>query len=276
MIEQEKGITSNFSQQKPSLSESLSEATPEHKLEYSSDNESQKRVESLVDEFRLFMQQEGVQGGVNGEREQAMSVGTTQEGSVTLFNLFTELAALKSEVKRESMQVKEAVGQFSGLLDTLRNNNQQLSNELEQRNKQEAVTLFSQRLPIIEDLLDLNDNLERTLSSLTNYQPSWWERRSRQGLAFREDIINGLEITSRRIKKSLRQYEIEPIKCKNKNLNPHCMKVVKVEENELHPDGIVLDVLRKGYRRHGEVIRLAEVVVSKAEKIKIDKTDTEK
>ncbi len=266
MIEHENGITSNFNQQKLSMPESLPEAlskpTQEYKLEGSSDNESQKRVENLVDEFRLFMQQEGV----NGEGEQAMSEGATQEGSVTLFNLFTELAALKSEVKRESMQVKEAVGQFSGLLDTLRNNNQQLSNELEQRSQHEAVTLFSQRLPIIEDLLDLNDNLERTLSSLTNYQPSWWERRSHRGLAFREDILNGLQITSRRIKKSLRQYEIEPIQCKNKNLNPHRMKVVKVEENEQHSDGIVLDVLRKGYIRHGEVIRLAEVVVSKAKK----------
>ena len=213
------------------------------------------QVEQLVEQFRDFLQQENTTALHDKDN--------TQQSPVTLFNLFTELSALKNEVKRESMQVKDAVGQFGTLLDTLKESNQQLSAELEQRQKQKDSTAFGYRLSAIEDVFDLNDSLERTLESLKHYKPSWWEKRSKQGSVFRQDTVDGLEITVRRIKKLFQKYDIESIECLGGKLDPHRMKVVKVMEDNKQANGIILAEIRKGYERHGEVIRLAEVAVNK-------------
>jgi len=220
-------------------------------------SETNEVQEQLVEQFRDFLRQED--SSLHSEKENG------SQDSVTLFNLFTELSALKNEVKRESMQVKDAVGQFGGLLDTLKESNQQLSTELEQRQKQKESTAFGYRLSAIEEIFDLNDSLERTLISLKNYKPSWWERFSKQGSIFRQDTIEGLEITVRRINKLFQKYDIESIECVGGKLNPHRMKVVKVMENKKQENGMILAEIRKGYVRHGEVIRLAEVAVNKVD-----------
>lgn len=207
----------------------------------------------LITQFSEFLQQ----------HDTSPETDTDEQASVTLFSLFTELAALKNEVKRESMQVKEAVGTFGGLLDTLKNSNQQLSTELEQRQKQQKQTAFAYQIPVLEELFDLYDSVERTLESLMSYKPSWWERRSKKGSTFREQTIEGLEITLRRLQKTLNHYSIEPIECVGVPLNPRTMKVVKVMESEKQDNGLVLAEIRKGYIRYGETLRLAEVAVNK-------------
>lgn len=215
--------------------------------------------ENLVAQFREFLQQED-------KTQQALTEEYAKEQPpVTLFNLFTELAALKNEVKRESMQVKEAVGTFGGLLDTLKNSNQQLSTELEQRQQQQKQTAFAYQIPVFNEIFDLYDSVERTLDSLLGYQPSWWEKRSKKGSEFREHTIEGLQITLRRLDKMFNRYSIEHIECVGVSLNPRTMKAVKVMENKEQANGMVLAEIRKGYIRYGETLRLAEVVVNKVD-----------
>lgn len=207
---------------------------------------------ALLAQFSEFLQQ-----------DDSSSALQTEAPPVTLFNLFTELAALKSEVKRESMQVKEAVGTFGSLLDTLKNSNQQLSTELEQRQQQQQQMAFGYQIPVFKEIFDLYDSVERSLESLVNYKPSWWEKRSKKGRAFREQTIKGLEITLRRLQKMLSHYAIEPIECVGVALNPRTMKAVKVVERKKQANGIVLAEIRRGYHRYGDTLRLAEVVVNK-------------
>lgn len=217
-------------------------------------NPLQEKHTKLIAQFSEFLQQED---------NSLLQAQTAEHTPVTLFNLFTELAALKSEVKRESMQVKEAVGTFGGLLDTLKNSNQQLSTELEQRQQQQKQMAFGYQIPVFKEIFDLYDSVERTLESIESYKPSWWEKRSKKGVAFREQTIKGLEITLRRLQKILNNYAIEPIECVGTALNPRTMKVVKVVERKKQANGIVLAEIRKGYHRYGDTLRLAEVVVNK-------------
>jgi len=214
-------------------------------------------LNNLVEQFSGFLQQNGKD--VLSSLEQQ----NTPQNSVTLYNLFGELSALKNEVKRESKQVKDAVGQFSGLLDTLKQNNQQLSAELEYQQQQDEKTSFAYRLPLLEDVLDLNDSLQHTLESAKKHKPSWWERRSKRALFFRQDMIKGLEITQRRINKMLQRHRINAISCVGKTLDPHKMKAVKLVTSPKYENGQVLAEIRKGYTRNDDVIRLAEVVVNK-------------
>ena len=61
------------------------------------------------------------------------SVQPPASGEMDLFTLFTELAALKNEVKLESRQVRQALDHSRELIDAVRENNQQFSNELARR-----------------------------------------------------------------------------------------------------------------------------------------------
>jgi len=239
-------------QHKPSPEKVLKGLSVEDESQLIAQPSQQTEHATLIAQFGEFLQQEAPSVLQDEVRE-----------PVTLFNLFTELAGLKSEVKRESMQVKEAVGKFGGLLDTLKNSNQQLSTELEQRQQQQQQTAFAYQIPVFKEIFDLYDSVERTLESLVSYKPSWWERRSKKGCIFREQTIKGLEITHRRLQKMLSHYAIEPIECVGEALNPRTMKVVKVLERKKQANGVVLAEIRKGYHRYGDTLRLAEVVVNK-------------
>jgi len=212
------------------------------------------QIEQMVDEFRTFLRQEGLrQTDLQGEAQD----------NVTLFTLFTELAALKAEVKRESRQVKEALTRFGTLFDTLKNSNQSLSRELEQRQTQKAQTLFASQQPILVDVIDLYDRLGATLRTLENYQPSWLERRLKRDLAFRQNTVQGLAMTRRRVGRILARHDIESLPCVGKPLDPHSMRAVKIHHDKQQADSIVIGIVRHGYIRRGEVLRLAEVIVNK-------------
>jgi molecular chaperone GrpE len=231
--------------------------------ELQTDPSDERQVEQLVDQFRAFLQQE--------DSQQPDSQDESPD-NVTLFTLFTELAALKTEVKRESRQVKEAVTQFGTVFDTLKDNNQLLSRELEQRQTQKNQTLFASQESILVDVIDLYDRLGVTLHTLETYKPSWLERRLKRDLAFRQNIVQGLRMTRRRVGKILARHDIESVPCVGKPLDPHRMRAVKIHHDKQQTDGIVVGVVRRGYVRRGEVIRLAEVIVNqnKAERKSTD------
>lgn len=212
------------------------------------------QIEQLVDQFQIFLQLE--------DSQPVDSLDGSPDG-VTLFTLFTELAGLKAEVKRESRQVKEAMTQFGALFDTLKDSNQSLSRELKQRQLQKAQTLFVSQQPILVDVIDLYDRLGATLHRLETHQPSWLERRLKRDLAFRLNTVQGLAMTRRRVGKILARHDIESLPCMGRPLDPRRMCAVKIHHNKQQADGIVVGVIRRGYIRRGEVLRLAEVIVNK-------------
>ena len=76
------------------------------------------------------------------------------DSKIDLFALFTELAALKNEVKRESRQVKDALDQFRQVFSSLEERNQAVTRELESCRK--ARSLDQQRAiqPLLIGLLE--------------------------------------------------------------------------------------------------------------------------
>ncbi len=214
--------------------------------------DGEHQIDLLVDEFRAFLQQ-------------ADSPDAPQD-SVTLFTLFTELASLKTEVKRESRQVKEAMTQFGALFDMLKGSNQRLTRELEQHQTQQAQTVFASQQPILIEVIDLYERLGMTLRTLETYRPSWLERRMKRDLAFRQNTVRGLSMTRRRMARILASHDIEAIPCIGKPLNPHRMRAVKIHHDKQQADGIVVGVVRRGYMRHAEVLRIAEVIVNQNKK----------
>ncbi|WP_069472714.1 nucleotide exchange factor GrpE [Candidatus Marithrix sp. Canyon 246] len=157
-----------------------------------------------------------------------------------LFALFTELAALRNEVKLESRQVKKA-------LDMFKQNNQ--DRELMRH--------------VLLDFLDVYDRLDAGMLSLNNYKPSFWKLFYKREFALIASIKEGQAMTLRRFEQQLAKHKVLPIDVLNKILDPHLMRAVEVDKQVKIDNGIVTGELRKGFMWENEILRLAEVKVNK-------------
>jgi len=79
-----------------------------------------------------------------------------------------------------------------------------------------------------------------------------------------EGLAEGLQLNVQRLERSLAAYGIEAITCLGKPVDPALMEVVQIVVDPAQPPGIVLDEVRRGYRRHGQVYRFAQVVATRA------------
>lgn len=211
--------------------------------------------EQLVEQFRQYLDTTRIEDGeLRGE-----------PGEIDLFTLFTELAALKNEVRLESRQVKQALDHSRELIDGLRENNRQFSHELA-RNRQgkDELRLKAER-PLLLEFLELRDRVEATIQSLRKYRPGLLERVRGKQARLISGAVEGLEITQRRLDGLLARYQISPIQPMGKRMDPNTMRVCGTEQRDDQDDGIVLAEVRKGFLRTNQVLRLAEVVVNKKE-----------
>ncbi len=181
-----------------------------------------------------------------------------------LYTLFTELAGLRNEIKLESRQVKQALEHSRELLNTLQEGNQRLSKEVsEQRQANKAVREEAERALLLE-LLELRDRLAITHHSVTGFRPANLLERPRGRLRQLVDGMGeGLEITLRRIDGLLQRHALQPIESVGMRLDPWTMQAISTAHQPDQEEGVVLQEIRKGYRRGEQVLRLAEVVVNK-------------
>jgi molecular chaperone GrpE len=185
------------------------------------------------------------------------------ERQIDLFSLFTELAALKNEVKLESRQLKGAVDDFKAVFATLQASHTQLQQELERsRANQQALRRVLLR-PLLLELLELRDRLEAGLTALQTYRPSFFA-----GLCKREKLLinavrEGQEISLRRLEQLLSGHGVAAVEVLGKRLDPHTMRVAEVEHRNNLENGVVTEELRKGFNWDDEPLRTAEVKVNK-------------
>jgi molecular chaperone GrpE len=181
-----------------------------------------------------------------------------------LFSLFTELAALRNEVKLESRHVKEALNLFKDTFNTVQSSHDQLNKEIEQRRHELATQKREITQPLLLAFLDIYDRLEAGMKTLNSYTPSLLtpyfckqERRLIQGLQ------DGQAMTLRRTLQLLASHQVRPLEVLNKRHDPHRMRVVEVDSQPKRENGIVTGELRKGFMWGNEVLRTAEVKVNK-------------
>ncbi|HHH39003.1 MAG TPA: nucleotide exchange factor GrpE [Sedimenticola sp.] len=209
--------------------------------------------EQLVARFRDYL-------------ETAAETGPEEEGrEVDLSTLFTELAALKNEVRLESRQVKQALDHSRELLDGLQESNQRASEELTRQRREKKVLQARAERPLLLEILALRDRLEAAHQSLEGYRPGLLQRMCAGPGRLISGLGEGLEITLRRLDDLLARYRVTPVETDGKRFDPHTMRVCDTEQRDELEPGVVLAGVRRGYLRDGQVLRLAEVIVNKKE-----------
>ena len=180
-----------------------------------------------------------------------------------LYSVLVELAALRSEVRTESRLVKEALDQFRGVFDTLQTSHATLQRELERARAETSEQARAALRPLLLDVIDLRDRLAAALALAGAARPGWRERLLRAtgsgGAAWQE----GLRMTLRRLDQVLAGRGVVATKLLGRPFDPKLARVVGTSADTAAAAGVVVEEARAGFLWDGQVLRTAEVIVSK-------------
>lgn len=204
-----------------------------------------------------------------------------------LFSLYSEMKALKNEVKIESRHIKQG---FVGVQEALelREENSADSEDQEEDGPELA--------PLLDGIIDLYDRIHASLQTLPEssqgedeqepeFPPKkffWPNRRKKEARERRErnERIQRLERMQReqemiasmragqqmlldRILGLLLAWDITPVVALEQRFDPHNMRAVGTDTLPDLADGTVSDEIRTGFQQQGKVMRLADVRVNR-------------
>lgn len=204
--------------------------------------------ENLIEQFRCYL-------------DEAQRIPEPEGEDV--FSLFTELAGLKAEIKRESRQVKDALEQFKAVFATLQADNEALSRELDRQRAAERTQRRETLRPLLLELLELRDRLEAGLGSGTARPRPLLDRFCRRQQHLLDALREGQTMSLRRLDRILGDYRVRPVETLGRPLDPHTMRAMEVESRPDRDSGIVTGELRKGFFWENELLRAADVKVNK-------------
>jgi molecular chaperone GrpE len=210
--------------------------------------------EQLLQSFRDYL-----------EETEELQNDEAETQAPNLYSLFSELAALKSEVRLESRQVKNSLEQFRAVLAEMQEHRRRLESELKRSKAQILQTRIEAQRGLLLELIELRDRIEAGLRGASRYRPNFLARVSRRNTRFLNSLSEGQEITLRRLDDLLRRYRVQPIETIGSALDPHSMRVHSVRHDPQYENGLVVEEISRGYRLGEDILRAAEVIVNKTE-----------
>jgi len=233
--------------------------------------------EALVERFREYLERAddvrsppapGVTTGpIDGDAAAHAVADTVQDDTgprrVDLFDLLTELAGLRNEVRLESRQLKGALERFGDLFDALRADNAALTLQLEARGDAERRAARDAERTMLLELVELRDRLAAGADAASAHRPGVLGRLGRRSGRMVESLAEGLGIALRRIDESLARRDVHRIPSLGEPMDPHTMRAVAIEHRPDAADGTVVGEARPGYRRGDDVLRTVDAIVNR-------------
>ena len=213
--------------------------------------------QALIDRFRGYL--DTVEDG----EEPPDDPGETAD----LFSVLVEMAALRSEVRTESRLVKEALEQFRGVFDSLQASQATLQRELDRARTETQSALR----PLLLDVIDLRDRLVAALTLSAVARPRWHDRlwrRDRSGVAAWQE---GLRMTLRRLDQVLLDRRVVATQLAGLPFDPRLARAIGTAADSSVAEGTVIKEVRAGFLWDDQVLRTAEVIVSKGDAGKGDR-----
>ena len=217
--------------------------------------------QALIDRFRGYLDM------VEDGEEPPDEPGETAD----LFSVLVEMAALRSEVRTESRLVKEALEQFRGVFDSLQASQATLQRELDRARTETRDQAQSALRPLLLDVIDLRDRLVAALTLSAAARPRWRDRlwrRDRSGVAAWQE---GLRMTLRRLDQVLLDRRVVATQLAGLPLDPRLARAIGTAADSSVAEGTVIKEVRAGFLWDDQVLRTAEVIVSKGDAGKGDR-----
>ena len=217
--------------------------------------------QALIDRFRGYLDM------VEDGEEPPDDPGETAD----LFSVLVEMAALRSEVRTESRLVKEALEQFRGVFDSLQASQATLQRELDRARTETRDQAQSALRPLLLDVIDLRDRLVAALTLSAVARPRWHDRlwrRDRSGVAAWQE---GLRMTLRRLDQVLLDRRVVATQLAGLPFDPQLARAIGTAADSSVAEGTVIKEVRAGFLWDDQVLRTAEVIVSKGDAGKGDR-----
>lgn len=178
------------------------------------------------------------------------------------FSVVAELSAIKNEIKLESRQVKTALDIFKDTFEVLRKAHTQLEIDFNKQREQEIKLRQESERSLLLDLLELRDRLQAGHRYLSNYTPNWLARWN-NSFKYITEIADGQSMLLRRLDEILARRAVQPLQAVGQHFDPMNMQAVQTINDPQTEDGLVMAEARTGFLYHGQLLRLAEVIVNK-------------
>jgi len=191
---------------------------------------------------------------------------TEDERAVDLFSLLVEIASLKNEIRIESRQFKGALDEFRRFTDELNTHTRRLERDLDRVRDESASSERRIERGFLLGLLDLRDSLHNGVTAAGRLPTSFLDRLIPGPARFAASLATGQRLTLQRLDDMLAAYGVRPMAVAGNPFDPNCMRVVGVESVADAEHGTVLRETRSGFFHRGEILRIAEVIVSKKDK----------
>jgi molecular chaperone GrpE len=173
----------------------------------------------------------------NGE-ESAGSTVAADSGA----GLPADLEAQLQAAREEAAQYKDKYLRELAEMENFRKRQERIGLERNQRYKRD----------LIEKVLEVMDNLDRAMS----YEDSM----------DRESLHQGLRMVQWQLNELLRAEGLTPVPTVGERFDPHMHEAVDKVPSSEHPEGIVVEEVRKGYMMGSDLLRPARVMVSAGSK----------
>jgi molecular chaperone GrpE len=211
--------------------------------------------QALLSQFSAWLD-----AAANGPEPPEEPVPTTD-----LYSLFVEMAGLRSEVRTESRLVKEALDQFRDVFDSLRSGQATMQQELERARAEARDQARVAVRPLLLDIIDLRDRLLAAVKFSGAARSGWLGRLPRLKASGEESWREGLRLTLRRLDQALLDRGVVALRLEGQPFDPRHARVVAISADSATPDGTVIEEVRTGFLWNEQVLRTAEVIVSRAD-----------
>lgn len=229
---------------------------------------SAEERELLVEQFRAALEDAARQPEAGGwsDREADDEAVDAAQPAVDLVTLLGEMAVLKNELRLQSRQFKNTLDELRAFGGDLRAHSERLQRELE-RAREHAASIESRTArQFLLALLDLRDRLQSGVDAARRPPSSLLARLFSRSTRLANSLADGQRLTLQRLDELLASNGVRPMRVVGEILDPERMRAVGLEAaaaSATVPDGTVLREIRRGFFHEGELLRVAEVIVSK-------------
>ncbi len=224
-------------------------------------DEAQKQA--VLARVRTYLDQAGDDGAVDDDGD-APPTGTD------LYSLFVELAALRREARAQTELVRDLVDQVRGGVDTLARSQATAEAEVHGTRAEAETRARAALRTLLVDLIEVRDRLAAAARPTAAPLPRPWYcrppfgRRRADTDAAADGVRTGLEMTLTRLDAALAGHGVTAIPVGDRPFDPRVSRAIATEPRTDCPPGRVIAETRAGFLWHDELLRPAEVIVSKA------------
>lgn len=220
--------------------------------------------ERLANEFRACLEWVGSQPSPC-EDSSAEPPGAAPT-AVDLSTLLAEMAVLKNELRLQSRQFKNTLEELRRFGNDLRDHGERLQRDLERERERAAAIQRQTERQFLLALLNLRDRLQSGVDAAQRPPAAILARLVPGPARFAASLAEGQRLTLQRLDNLLGQHRVRPMQVLGATLDPEQMRVVGLEtaaDSANIPDGTVLREVQRGFFHDGELLRVAQVIVSK-------------